>query len=197
MDNLDISKKLIFDNNDLTDPVKVIKEITEQIEVQTRGIVKGTIEPYDDMIFSHRKPGFAEKLAISTAAMQGIDVDIQEKLGKEGEMPHRFEFYLSTPVFSKYRYRVCFFQFGLGYYPTTIVVERSIAEEINYGNEYIFNCNNPDELRQLFEALISTSKSIQVMQELINIHQIYKDVDLPSQELQIDNADNNDDGNNN
>ena len=35
------------------------------------------------------------------------------------------------------------------------------------------------------------------MQELINIHQIYKDVDLPSQELQIDNADNNDDGNSN
>ena len=34
------------------------------------------------------------------------------------------------------------------------------------------------------------------MQELINIFQIYKDADQPSQELQIDNVDNNDDNNN-
>lgn len=196
MDEINLTERLQFDGIDLTRPDMVIKEIADQLEVQTKGIIKGIIEPYDNPIFSHRKPGFVERLSISSEAVQGKNVDIQDNLGKVGEQFHKFEFYLCTPKYNSYKYRVCFFQYGIGYYPTVLVVDSSIAQEVGYGSKYIFDCNNPSEIKELFLSIFNTKKITQVMQELINIFQIYKDADQPSQELQIDNVDNNDDNNN-
>ena len=68
-----------------------------------------------------------------------------------------------------YKYRILFFEYGIGMYPVKIVLEQGIADEIfkkenaNYNN-WIWNKN---ELENVIINILKTKKVIKVMQELI------------------------------
>lgn len=176
MDKLDLSGKLSFDNADLTAPDIVVGNLVSQINDETNGIIMGNVETYDGSVISYTKTAVLSGLQ---AALDLGDkkVDIQDFLGKQGEESNKFEVYLTTPVFEQYQYRICFLQYGVANYPVKVVLEQSIADEINkrgVQSNYIYNCNNRTELEDLFRSIIYSKKVIGVMQELINIHQIHK-----------------------
>ena len=97
-------------------------------------------------------------------------VDIQNNLGKIGFNKSKFEFYLTTPKLSEYKYRVLFFEYGIGGYPVKIVLEQGIADEIykKDGANYVLIENNEQELKNTVNKILLTKKVLGVMQELID-----------------------------
>lgn len=115
---LNISDKLDFSDIDLTAPEKVISEILAQLSEETNGIICGNIETYSGHVMSYTKAGFSS-LAIAIGSAEK-EVDIQNDLGKIGQETHKFECYLYTPEYDKYKYRVFFIKYDTSNYPVNI-----------------------------------------------------------------------------
>lgn len=177
---LDISSRLNFAPVDLTAPDKVIKNLCDQLSEETNGYIIGAVEQYDGKIES-----YTQKSSMATvAAMLGESekkVCIQKSLGKIGNEIKRFEFYLKTPAYEDYKYRILFIEYGTGNYPVKVVLELGVANEVldSHGG-YKITCKNPDELEDLIFRVLSSEHIIHVMQELLNIKQI-KDAEEKSE----------------
>ena len=176
MEKIDLKDKLILEDSDLTAPNIVVEKIVSQIKNETNGVITGNIESYDGPVLSYTTMGLRAVLDMTERK-----VDIQDSLGKRGEKENKYEFYLTTPVFEQYQYRVCFLQYGVANYPVKVVLEQSIANEINkkgMQSNYIYVCNNPSELEELIISVIYSKKVIGVMQELVHIHQIHRNDEM-------------------
>ena len=177
----DFSGKLDFSDIDLTAPNVVVAEIASQIAESTNNIIHGNITPYSGHVFSYRQKGFSGL----TAALGTTDkrIDIQTTLGRQGEEQHKFEFYLQTPSYKSYKFRICYLQHGISNYPVTVVLEQNVANSIfsDQNANYIIKCIDRTSLEDLIVRVIYSKPVIGVMQELIRINQIKKD--LPSDEL--------------
>lgn len=173
MEKLDFNGKLNFNDKDLTEPNIVVEEIASQIKSATNGIIIGAIKNYFKPIESYTETTFSGLSSIIPTEKK-VDFDVQTTLGKIGEIPCRYEFYLCTPSFTQYKYRICFFQHGIANYPVKVVLEQSVAYSINSNSSYVFICNNRKELEELIIKVIYSKRIISVMQELISINQIHK-----------------------
>ena len=170
---LNIFDKLDFNDIDLTAPEKVISEVLEQLSKETNGIICGNINEYNGHVMSYTKPGFSA-ISMAIGSMEK-EVDIQNELGKIGQETHKYECYLYTPEYEKYKYRVFFAKYDTSNYPVNIILEESIAKSISSGNSgYVFSCATRDELEELMYRVFSSKKIISVMQELIRINQSKK-----------------------
>lgn len=170
---LNISEKLDFNDIDLTEPEKVISEVLAQLSQETNGIICGKIARYSGHVMSYTKTGFSSlALTIGTADKE---VNIQSDLGKIGQETHKFECYLYTPEYDKYKYRVFFVKYDTSNYPVSIILEESVARSISGGNSgYVITCATREELEELTYKIFNSKKLISVMQELIRINQSKK-----------------------
>lgn len=167
------SEKLDFNDIDMTAPEKVISDILDQLSKETNGIICGKIDAYSGPVMSYTKTGFSSlALTLGTA---DEEVDIQSDLGKIGQETHKFECYLYTPEYDKYKYRVFFAKYDTSNYPVNIILEESVAKSISNSNSgYILSCATRDELENLTYKIFNSKKLITVMQELIRINQSKK-----------------------
>ena len=170
---LNITEKLDFNDIDLTAPEKVIEEVLTQVSEETNGIVLGKIASYSGHVMSYTQTG----LSSIAAAIGSMDkeIDIQKDLGKIGQESHKFECYLYTPEYEKYKYRVFFVKYDVANYPVSVILEESVARSVAGTNTgYIFTCNTKDELEDLIIKIFTSKKLISVMQELVRINQSKK-----------------------
>lgn len=170
---LNISERLDFNDIDLTAPEKVITEILTQLTEETKGFICGNIVDYSGHVMSYTQAGFSSlAAAIGTADKK---VDIQKNLGKIGQETHKFECYLYTPEYDKYKYRVFFVKYDTSNYPVNIILEESVARSISISNSgYVISCATREELEELMYNVFTSKKLISVMQELIRINQSKK-----------------------
>lgn len=172
----DFSTRLDFNDIDLTAPNVVVEEIASQIAESTNNIIHGTVAPYSGHVFSYtQKGGLGLSLALGTEDRR---IDIQTTLGRQGEEKHKYEFFLQTPSYKSYKFRVCYLQHGISNYPVTVVLEQNIANSIfsDVNASYIIKCIDRADLEELIVKVIYSKPVIGVMQELIRINQIKKDV---------------------
>lgn len=172
---LNLSSKLDFSEMDLTAPDKVIEEILLQLPEETQNMIWGTITPYDGPVTSYttRTKSLAEVLGTINSETH---VDIQDALGKHGEEDKKFECYLYTPRYTKYRYRMFFIKYGIANYPVQFTLEESIAQSIfNDQSKCILACNNRKDVEDLLFSILTSKKVVGVMQELIRVFQAQKD----------------------
>lgn len=166
--NLGIEEKLNFDETELISPDIIIGEIGDELEEVTKGFVKGIVGKYEGQIESYDQISSFASIA-SALGTAVIHKDVQDKLGAIGDNNFTFEFYLVAPKFENYKYRVLFFEYGIGNYPVKLVIEQGIADEI-FGDEnsdYIIIKDTKLELENTIKNIMSTKKVIKVMQDLI------------------------------
>lgn len=106
-------------------------------------------------------------------------IDIQDSLGKCGEEEKKFECFLYTSGYEKYRYRMFFMKYGTAHYPVQFTLEESIAENIGLNGKYIQICNSRNEVEDLIVKILTSKKVLRVMQELIRIHQAKSSNNIP------------------
>ena len=170
---LNITEKLDFNDIDLIAAEKVIEEILTQLSEETNGIVLGKISPYAGHVMSYTKSGLSS-IALTIGATDKT-IDIQDDLGKIGQETHKYECFLYTPEYEKYKYRVFFVKYDVANYPVSIILEESVARSISSTNSgYVFTCNTRDDLEDLVIKIFTSKKLISVMQELVRINQSKK-----------------------
>lgn len=168
---LNLSEKLDFADIDLTAPDIVINELLDQLPDETNGLICGKIQPYNGHIMSYTESRISS-IALALGTTPDRKVDIQDDLGKIGTETHKFECYLYTPEYEKYRYRIFFVKYNVSNYPATVVLEESIAKSISGTNGgYIYTCNTRAELEELIVNVLTSKRIITVMQELIRVNQ--------------------------
>ena len=187
MEQLNLHEKLNFDNFDLRNPSAVIADILTQIQKETDGVITGIVAEYDGDVESYTEvyKNFPVAQSLVTAftratqpSEQVVKVDIQNNLGKQGDAIEKYEVYLCTSVFKQYKYRICFLQHGIANYPVKVVVEQSIADEINkrgLNSSCTYMCENPSSLEELMLDILNTKTMLIAMQEIIHIHHIHQD----------------------
>lgn len=170
---LNISEKLDFTDIDLTAPEIVISEVLSELSEETKGIICGNIAVYNGHVMSYTKTGLsALALSLGTADKE---IDIQKDLGKIGQETHKFECYLYTPEYEKYKYRVFFVKYDTSNYPVNIIMEESVARSISGSNSgYVISCDTREELEELIYKIFNSKKLVSIMQELIRINQSKK-----------------------
>lgn len=170
---LNLNSRLDFGDIDLTSPDIVINEILAQLPEETNGLIMGKISVYAGHVMSYTEKGFSSiALAIGKADKE---VDIQDDLGTIGTETHKYECYLYTPEYEKYKYRMFFVKYGISNYPATVILENSVAKSISVPNTgYIYTCNTRDELEELVINILTSKRIISVMQELIRVNQAKK-----------------------
>lgn len=171
---LNLSGMLDFSEVDLTAPDKVVEEILSQLPEDTQNIISGSIVEYGGHVTSYTttRTSLAETLGTITTEKR---VDIQDSLGKFGEEDKRFECFLYTSGYTKYKYRMFFMRYGIANYPVQFTLEESISRSIQGTNHsYIVICNKRDEVEDLILKILTSKKVLGVMQELIRIYQAKK-----------------------
>lgn len=172
---LNISERLDFNDIDLTAPEKVISDILSQLSEETKGIICGNVTAYSGHVFSYTKHGFSSIAAALGTGTVDKEIDIQDDLGKIGQDTHKFECFLYTPEYDKYKYRVFFVKYDTSNYPVNIILEESVARSISTGSSgYVVSCATREELEELIYKIFNSKKLISVMQELIRINQSKK-----------------------
>lgn len=172
---LNIADKLDFSEIDLTEPNKIVEGILRQLNGETKGIVSGAISAYNGHVMSYTTTMNTLGSVIGNIT-QEKHVDIQDSLGKVGAEIQKFECYLYTAGYTKYRYRIFFMQYGIAHYPVQFILEESIAQSIGgNGASYIFTCNRCEEVEELMLRILNSKKVLGVMQELIRIYQAKKE----------------------
>ena len=167
-DRLDIKNKLKFDATELTSPDETISDIGTQLEEVTNGFVKGIVNSYDGPIESYNTLSGMAALVAALGTTQGYD--IQNDLGEIGYKAFKYEFYLTSSKLSNYKFRVMFFEYGIGGYPVRIVLEQGLANEIfkQENAEYIFEVQTKAELEKTVTNILASNRAINVIQGLIN-----------------------------
>lgn len=172
--DINFSGILNFSEIDLTAPDEVIEEILVQLPEKTNNIIFGKISPYTGQVTSYTevRPSLAGAMGVLENERF---IDIQNKLGKIGEDDKKFECFLYTSVYPNYKYRLFFMKYGIANYPVQFTLEESIARNIKgIGTSYIVTCDTRDAVEELLDKIFNTKKVIDVMQELIRIHQAKK-----------------------
>jgi len=169
-ENLNLGEKLDFADIDLTAPAKVIEEILSELPKETNGIISGKIEAYDGPVFSCMTFDVLAKTDI-VGALGGKKIDIQKDLGEIGQESYKYECFLYTPEYDKYKYRIFFVNYSISHYPVDIILEESVAESISSSGAYIYTCDTRSELESLVLRIFSSKRVISVMQNLVRINQ--------------------------
>ena len=149
-------------------PDTVIAELGNQLEKAANGFIKCVVRQYNGPIESYDQLSTFASIA-SALGTSNVQKDIQDNLGVIGYQDYKFEIFLAAPKIENYKYRVLFFEYGIGMYPVKIVLEQGIADEIfkrenaNYIIEYV----TKTELENVILKILETKKVIKVMQELI------------------------------
>lgn len=177
-------EKLDFKDIDLTAPDKVIEKILQQLPKETNNIIMGKIQPYSGKVLSYKVHDFPTITQV-LAESANKTVDIQKDLGALYQETHKFECFLYTPEYDKYKYRVFFMKYDIANYPVDVILDDTVSQSISVSNSgYIYKCNNREELENLVYNILNSKRLVTVMQKLIRINQAKKheknDVDTDS-----------------
>ena len=161
---------LNYDDDQAVSPDTVVAELGKQLEKATNGFIKGIVREYNGPIESYdQMSGFAS--IASALGTSLVHRDIQENLGAIGYQDYKFEFFLTTSKIENYKYRVLFFEYGIGMYPVKIVLEQGIADEIfkKENADYLFEIQTKNELEDIVTNILASKRVIEVIQGLINV----------------------------
>ena len=159
---------LNYDDDQAVSPDTVIAELGNQLEKATNGFIKGVVREYNGPIESYDQMSAFASIA-SALGTSVVHRDIQDNLGEICYQDYKFEFFLTTSKLEDYKYRVLFFEYGIGMYPVKIVLEQGIADEIfkKENADYVVEYATKTELENVILNILKTKKVTKVMQELI------------------------------
>lgn len=182
---------LNYDDDQVESPDMVIAELGKQLEKATNGFIKGVVKEYDGPVESCDYGLSAFASIASALGTSTVHKNIQDSLGAVGFHEYKFEFFLTAPKIENYKYRVLFFEYGIGMYPVKIILEQGIADEIfkKENADYVIEYATKAELENVILNILKTKKVTQVMQELIYAMRRFERLDKERHKLMKESSD--------
>lgn len=150
-------------HSELKTPKSIVQEQCDELIKITDGLVIGKIQEYDGPIKNYTH-NYASTLA--KAITQNFDV--QTELGDISEANFKYEFFISSKHTPKFKYRVLFLEYGLSNYPTTIVMDETIAKQLECN--YNIECNDELEFVNTLEEILNSDKIKNVVNNLYSLN---------------------------
>lgn len=167
-----IAKKLNITDVDVKPPYLAVRDIADKIENETQGYLKCVVQAYNGSLDSY-------EMSVLGSLSGLLDIrkpqrhDIQEDLGPIGYEYHNFELFVTAVHLPHYKFRILLFGYGIGGYPVKVVLEERIANSIHLPS-YIVSAKNKNELNNITYKALTSPKTIEIMQDLINATLIKK-----------------------
>ncbi len=146
---------------------EIIEEQCEFLAEQTQNWIAGKVQDYSGSIENHTRPGNRSPMKALTLLWQDEDdeeVDIQTQLGELSNSVFTYDFYITSRNTPNYKYRVMFFRYGIGLYPTKIVLDEDISKQL--GSDAENPCKTQDEFEQRLTQIMNSAKFQEVIQNL-------------------------------
>ena len=144
-------------------PEDLIKSQFDILQEQTEGAVIGRVEKFDKSV---------DELLSSTttAALESMQTmmtpQAQSYLGETKDVSGlTFEVYLAARKIPNYKYRFMFVQHGVSPYPTKIVIEKAIAEQVGM-DRTVFKCDSEEEFIQSLKLVLSSDRVMTIVSRL-------------------------------
>ncbi|MDO5538266.1 MAG: hypothetical protein Q4F72_12165 [Desulfovibrionaceae bacterium] len=165
----DLREGLDFGDIDLTPPEQVIQAILDQVNREPRGLVEGSLEPYDGLL---EEPAPYPPLFSACDVTNKAAAAARKALGRCGDETHTFLCSVFTPACSSYRFRVLFVRYGLASWPARLYVEAGVAYSAfaNVPRSSIV-CRTREELEETMVSIFTSQRMLDEMQYLIRVHQ--------------------------
>lgn len=93
--------------------------------------------------------------------------NVQKNLGEVEDSKFVFEFYITSRATPNYKYRVMFIEYGIAFYPVTITLDETIAEEIKETTK--IECQTQEVFEEKLEMILGSAKLEQIINNLLLI----------------------------
>ena len=163
--------KINFEPMSINTPKEIVETQCEYLGELTDGKIIAKISDYEGPISSYTKLNF---LTIFGSSFKDQKVNIQEDLGDIGKSTFTFEFFITSPKTPNYKYRIMFFQYGIAFFPTVIVLDEAIANELEGEQDII--CYSQEEFENNLKNILNSQKIENVVNALLAIAQSGKPV---------------------
>jgi len=148
-------------------PKEIIEQQCDSLERLTKGKITAKLSEYDGHIASYIKSGITSSIGAIGASLGDREVNIQEDLGEIKSDNFIFEFFITSKSTPNYKYRVMFIKYGIEFYPTLIVLDESIASELDV--EQNIEVASQEKFEEILEKILNSNKIEKVINALLAI----------------------------
>jgi hypothetical protein len=143
-------------------PEEIVKKQFDYIYSETNGIVIGRVEKFNKSFSEmNRLPMYDVVQAMNEFSTP----QIQKQLGETKDAGTiTYEVYLTAKEIPQYKYRFMFIQHGVAPYPSDIVIENTIAQEIGYESDMA--CDNEENFCELLKKILSSERVMTIVSQL-------------------------------
>lgn len=143
-------------------PEDILKSQFELLQKQTEGTVIGGVERFDKTV---EEQSLTTSFAFETRQIMMIP-QAQNYLGETKDVSGlTFEVYLTAPKIPNYKYRFMIIQHGVSPYPTKIVLEKAIAEQVGKVTA-VFECDSEEKFIGILKLVLTSDRVMTIVSRL-------------------------------
>jgi len=167
---MDSMWNLDLDDNTLVSvpPAQVVIQQCKYLEQITEGRVFAKVPKYSGSLNSFELTTAVDKprpLPLRRYNPNTVDaIESLDDLGNVSDMYLTYEFFLSSPITPRYKYRIMLFSYVVGQYPVDIILAEDIAFEVQM--EVDFSCASEEDFVNVLARVINSKKVKQVIKAL-------------------------------
>ena len=152
-----------FEASKIIKPKEILDEQGKNLLQLTNGKILAKTEEYNGPTQSYISDG----IMAGISAFNKKEYNIQNDLGEIEGSNFSYEFYITATTTPNFKYRVMFIEHHITFYPLSITLDESIAQELEYP-QYIY-CDSESEFIEILSAILNSSKIESVINALLAI----------------------------
>lgn len=154
------------DNANMTLPKDIVQYQCAELSKMTKGLVLGKIQEYDNPIDDYTT-GISLSQSLRSV-VEEKEVSIQSDLGELSGNEFTYEFFITSKHTTNFVYRVFFLRYGISIYPLRIVLDETIAKEIERNTKE--KCESENDFYELLGEILNSDKIKTVVNSLLFIN---------------------------
>lgn len=155
--------------NTIVLPKDIIQFQCDELGKMTEELIIGKIKEYDGPISDYKTQGMTTTLTHTLEAMtKPQNIKIQSKLGEQSDSEFTYEFFITSKYMPNFMYRVFFVRYGIAVYPLRLVLDETIAIQINENCDILID--NEDSFINILSRILNSEKIKQVIGNLYHIN---------------------------
>lgn len=150
-------------------PKDIVQFQCEELGKLTGQLIVGKIKEYDSPISDYKTQGMSASLAHTLESItQPRDIKIQSKLGEQSNSEFTYEFFITSKYMPNFMYRVFFIRYGISLYPVRLVLDETIAKQIDI--DFDIKIETEEEFIEILSMILNCEKFKQVISNLYAIN---------------------------
>lgn len=158
-----------FKNKEVKFPNEIAVEYCNQLYSLTNNLVIAKVEKYNKSLDDMNEIAPIMTIANASTSMLLREGKAEQYLGEvSGKDKFTYEMYLTGIKTPKYKYRFCFIENGVYPYPTMLVIDTDIANELKIQTR--IKCDDETTFKGVLLKILNSKKMYEVIEGLMTIN---------------------------